>query len=219
MTGQFDVCARGSILTLLVVLKIFSTVLLGSLEFEHKDGGAIKLGLPFPLVYGSLPRVASGSIVSQLILNSSTRLTIYNYISNSPGVHFRGVCNGLGLPVGVVQYHLNRLTTQGLLTSRKDRKYRRYFEAKRFNKEEMSVISTLRSETTRRAVSTILENPRISHGSLASTLGISSQGLTWVMKRLKEEGAVVVERDCRYVRYSIPDDYRETLINCLRIVT
>ena len=210
---------RGSILTILVVLMIFSTVLLGSLEFEHKEGGAIKLGLPFPLVYGSLPRVASGSIVSQLILNSSTRLTIYNYISNSPGVHFRGICNGLGLPVGVVQYHLNRLTTQGLLTSRKDRKYRRYFEAKRFNKEEMSVISTLRSETTRRAVSTILENPRISHGSLASTLGISSQGLSWLMKRLKEEGAVGVERDCRYVRYSIPDDYRETLVDCLRIVT
>ena len=198
---------------------IFSTVLLGSLEFEHKDGGAIKLGLPFPLVYGSLPRVASGSIVSQLILNSSTRLTIYNYVSNTPGVHFRGICNGLGLPVGVVQYHLNRLTTQGLLTSRKDRKYRRYFEAKRFSKEEMSVISTLRSETTRKAVSTILENPRISHGSLASTLGISSQGLTWHMKRLKEEGAVGVESDCRYVRYSIPDDYRDNLVNCLRIVT
>ena len=209
---------RGSILTILVVLMIFSTVLLGSLEFEHKEGGAIKLGLPFPLVYGSLPRVASGSIVSQLILNSSTRLTIYNYISNTPGVHFRGVCNGLGLPVGVAQYHLNRLTSQGLLTSRKDRKYRRYFEAKRFSKEEMSVISTLRSETTRRAVSIILENPRISHGSLASTLGISSQGLSWLMKRLKEEGAVGVERDCRYVRYSIPDDYRETLVDCLRIV-
>lgn len=209
---------RGSILTILVVLMIFSTVLLGSLEFEHKEGGAIKLELPFPLVYGSLPRVASGSIVSQLILNSSTRLTIYNYISNSPGIHFRGVCNGLGLPVGVVQYHLNRLTTQGLLTSRKDRKYRRYFEAKRFSKEEMSVISTLRSETTRRAVSIILENPRISHGSLASTLGISSQGLTWVMKRLKEEGAVRVERDCRFVRYTIKDEYKETLVDCLEIV-
>jgi len=209
---------RGSTLTILVVLMILSIALLGSFEFENEEGSAMKLGHTLPLVYGSLPRVASGSIVGQLILNSSTRLTIYNYVSGSPGVHFRGVCSGLGLPVGVVQYHLNRLTSQGLLTSRKDRRYRRYFEARRFSMEEMEVISTLRSETTRRAVSTILESPRISHGALASTLGISSQGLTWLMRRLKEEGAVRVESDCRYVRYSINDEYMETLVDCLRIV-
>lgn len=209
---------RGSTLTILVVLMIFSLAILGSFEYEKKEGDATKLGPTLPLVYGSLPRVASGSIVGQLILNSSTRLTIYNYVSKTPGVHFRGICSGLGLHVGVVQYHLNRLANQGLLTSRKDRKYRRYFEARRFSKEEMEVISTLRNETTRRAVSTILESPRLSHGSLASTLGISSQGLTWLMKRLKEEGAVSVESDCRSVRYTIHDDYREILVDCLGII-
>ena len=74
------------------------------------------------------------------------------------------------------------------------------------------------SETTRRAVSTIFESPRISHGALASTLGVSSQGLTWLMRRLKEEGAVGVESDCRSVRYTINDEYRETLADCLGIV-
>ncbi len=197
---------------------IFSIAVLSSFEFGNEEGGSMKLGPTLPLVYGSLPRVASGSIVGQLILNSSTRLTIYNYVSNTPGVHFRGICSGLGLPVGVVQYHLNRLTSKGFLTSRKDRRYRRYFEARRFSKEEMGVICTLRSETTRRAVSTILESPRISHGALAATLGISSQGLTWLMRRLKDEGAVCVESDYRSLRYTIHDDYREILVDCLGII-
>ncbi len=209
---------RGSALTILVVLMILSLALTGSLVSESEEGGALKLGPTLPLVYGSLPRVASGSILSQWMLNSSTRLTIYNYVSGNPGVHFRGICSGLGLTVGVVQYHLNRLTSQGLLSSRKDRRYRRYFEARRFSEEEMEVFSTLRIETARRAISIILKSPRITHGALAAILGISSQGLTWVMGRLKEEGAVRVENDCRFVRYTIKDEYRETLVDCLGIV-
>ncbi len=209
---------RGSALTILVVLMILSLALTGSLTSTSEEGGALKLGPTLPLVYGSLPRAAWGSILSQWMLNSSTRLTIYNYVSGNPGVHFRGICSGLGLTVGVVQYHVNRLTSQGLLSSRKDRRYRRYFEARRFSEEEMEVISTLRSETARRAISIILESPRITHGELASKLGISSQGLTWLMVRLKEEGAVGVENDCRYVRYTIYDEYRDTLVDCLGIV-
>jgi hypothetical protein len=38
------------------------------------------------------------------------------------------------------------------------------------------------------------------------------------MRRLKEEGAVGVESDCRSVRYTINDEYRETLADCLGIV-
>jgi len=209
---------RGSALTILVVLMILSLAIMGSLAYESGEGGVMKLGPTVPLVYGAPPRVTSGGIVGQWMLNSSTRLIIYNYVSGSPGVHFRGICNGLGLSVGVVQYHLERLTSQGLLTSRRDRRYRRYFEARRFSEGEMEVISILRSETVRRAISIILESPRITHGSLASTLGISSQGLTWLMGRLKEEGAVGVESDCRYVRYTINEGYRETLVDCLSIL-
>lgn len=208
---------RGSALTILVVLMILSLALVGSLT-ENEERGAMKLGPTLPLVYGSLPRITSSGIMGQWMLNSSTRLIIYNYVSGSPGVHFRGICNGLGLSVGVIQYHLEHLTRQGLLTSRRDRRYRRYFEARRFSEEEMEVISTLRSETARRAISIILESPRITHGALASTLGISSQGLTWLMGRLKEEGAVGVESDCRYMRYTINEGYRETLVECLSIL-
>ena len=177
----------------------------------------MKLGLTSPHAYGVLPRVASGSIVGQ-ILNSSTRLMIYDYVLRNPGIHFRGICGGLSLTVGVVQYHLERLTGQGILTFRKDKRYKRYFETMKFSEDEMKVLSTLRKETARMTISILLETPRMTHGALASTLGISSQGLTWLIGRLKEGGIVETENTSRSVRYSINDENRETLYNCLRIV-
>ncbi len=209
---------RGSALTVLIVLMILSLSLLDHSSIENVEADFLGMSSTWPLFFGVPFNAEMGGLARQGILNSSTRLSIYNYVSGSPGIHFRGICSGLGLPVGVVQYHLERLTRHGLLTSRKDRRYRRYFEAGRFSEEERDVISTLRSETARRAISIILESPRITHGSLAATLGISSQGLTWLMGRLKEEGAVRVENDCRFVRYTIKDEYRETLVDCLEIV-
>lgn len=40
----------------------------------------------------------------------------------------------------------------------------------------------------------------------------------WLMGRLKEEGAVGVESDCRYMRHTINEGYRETLVDCLNIL-
>ena len=206
---------RGSALTILVILMIITLALTSPLASEIEEGRAMRLGPALPLAYGSLPRATPGSIVSQWALNSSTRLTIYNYVSGSPGVHFRGICSGLSLPVGVVQYHLNRLTGQGLLTSRKDRRYRRFFEARRFSEAEMDVISTLRSETARRALTVILESPRISHGAPASARGAGPPGRPGLWGRLTGAGVVGVASESRFVRYTINDECRETLIDCL----
>ena len=206
-----------SAISLLVVVMILSLSLSRSLNSESEKGDSMKLGLTLPHAYGVLPRIASGSIVGQ-ILNSSTRLMIYDYVLRNPGVHFRGICGGLGLSVGVVQYHLERLTGQGILTSRKDRRYKRYFETMKYSEDELKVISTLRKETARMTISILLETPRMTHRELTASLGISSQGLTWLIGRLKEEGVLEIEKTCRSVRYSIKAEYRETCVNYLRII-
>ena len=193
-------------LTILVILMILSLALSGSLAPESEEGGALELGPTLPLAYGSLPRIASGSIMGQWMLNSSTRLTIYNYVSGNPGVHFRGICSGLGLTVGVVQYHLNHLTSLGLLTSRKDRRYRRYFESGRFSETDIKVISALRNGTARKIFIILLGSPALRHADLASLLDISSQALTWQMKRLKASGLIEVESEGTRVRYSVTEE-------------
>ena len=140
-------------------------------------------------------------------LNQSTRMEIYNFVKNNPGTQFRGICNCLNLPIGTAQYHLDLLTKAGLLSVFRDGRYKRYFESKRFTEAEMTVISFLRRQTAGRILSILLEKLRISHKDLAQQLEISSQALTWQMKRLKDSGLVRCLREEMRVDYLLDDTY------------
>ena len=138
-------------------------------------------------------------------LNQSTRMEIYNFVKSNPGTQFRGICNSLNLPIGTAQYHLNLLTKVGLLSFFRDGRYKRYFESKRFTKIEMTVISFLQHQTAGRILSILLEEFQISHRDLAQQLEISSQALTWQMKRLKVLGLVGCLREEMRVNYFLDE--------------
>jgi len=138
-------------------------------------------------------------------LNQSTRMEIYNFVTNNPGIQFRGICNSLNLPIGTAQHHLDLLTKAGLLSFFRDGRYKRYFESKRFTKTEMTVISFLRRQTAGRILSILLEKVQISHRDLAQQLEISSQALTWQMKRLRDSGLVHGLREEVKVNYFLDE--------------
>jgi predicted transcriptional regulator len=73
--------------------------------------------------------VSAGLHNNSNVLNQPTRMEIYECAKSNPGIHFRGICSTLDLPIGVVQYHLNILTRVGLLQVHSDGQCRRYFEA------------------------------------------------------------------------------------------
>jgi predicted transcriptional regulator len=123
-------------------------------------------------------------------LNQSTRMEIYSFVKNNPGIQFRGLCNGLNLSVGVAQYHLGLLSKAGLLAIFKDGRYKRYFKSNKFTRREMIMISLLRHSTVKRLFSILSRNQPLWHRELASKLSISSQALTWQISRLEEKGLV-----------------------------
>lgn len=120
------------------------------------------------------------------LLNQTTRMDIYSFIKNNPGLHFRALSDYLGLPIGVLQYHLGLLVNGGLLSTYQDRRYKRYFESKRFMETEMKVISVLRNGTSGKILVALFEKPWMTHKELALQLGISSQALSWQMHRLEK---------------------------------
>lgn len=136
-------------------------------------------------------------------LNQQTRMEIYDFVKSNPGIHFRGICNSLSMPIGLVQYHLSVLSNAGLLLVLREGRYKRYFESKSFTKAEMKVISLLRHGTAGKILTILLEKQAISHKALASTLKISSQALTWQMNRLKEKGLVNSANEGMKVLYSL----------------
>jgi len=152
------------------------------------------------------------------LFNNSTRAEIYDFIITNPGVQFRGICDQLGLSIGLAEFHLGVLKKAGLVSFFRDGKYKRFFESRRFSNKEMSIISLLRHGTTRGILKTMLEGKKISHGELACQLSITSQGLTWQMNRLKENKVVQESKEGIRVIYRLEDAYSSVLSEIITLV-
>ncbi len=148
-------------------------------------------------------------------LDQPTRLQIYNYIKDNSGVHFRGICDCLGLSVGVVQYHLDVLEHAGLVTAFMDGQSKRYFEHSTIAKSDVKLISLMRHDTTAKILTVLTQNDSALHKDIAGYLGISSQALSWHMNELKKTGLVNAERTGVNVKYSLNDANIAALISLL----
>ncbi len=151
-------------------------------------------------------------------LNQSTRVQIYDLIVNNPGINFRGICNSLTLPFGVVQYHVGVLMRAGLVSARRDGRNKRYFESKKFSSKEMKVISLLRHQTAGEILTILSKDQTVSHRNLAQRLEISSQALTWHMKRLKEMGLITSLIDEVNVKYLLDEATVATVKRCINVI-
>ena len=178
-----------------------------------------------PSVKDAQPIILSAPLVIRVgfhedstFLNQSTRMEIYDFVKKNPGVHFRGICNNLGLPIGVVQYHLGLLTSAGLLSVYPDGRYKRYFCSKKFGENEMKIISLLRHETAGKILSTLLEKQSVSHKDLASKLGMSSQALTWQINRLRKMGVIDFVTERMKIRYLLDEENAATVKWCLDLI-
>jgi predicted transcriptional regulator len=208
--------------TSFIVLMVLSVSILGSMlkDDEHPlQVGLAGIGVDWASIFRSPLGIVSEPLDHPVLLNSSTRLVIFNFVTSNPGVHFRGICKSLGLPVGVAQYHLALLTNAGLLVSYRDRRYKRYLEAGRYSSEEVEVISAMRGGTAREILRALLEGQPTPHCELASTVEVTSQALTWQMKHLRASGLIEAKTDSRKVTYKISGDYLPTVAKLMDVIS
>jgi DNA-binding transcriptional ArsR family regulator len=154
--------------------------------------------LAYPTQFAANVPVAEGSGA----LSNCTRLRMYEFIKANPGMQFRGICNGLGLCIGLAQFHLGVLKKAGLISFVRDGRYKRYFESKKYSKMEISLICLFRRGIVRDIFRNLLDKKKMSHGELAQELSVTSQGLTWQMNRLKKARVIQVCTDRKNVIYS-----------------
>jgi len=147
----------------------------------------------------------SGYDRASALLNQTTRVDIYNFVQNNPGLHFRALSNYLRLPIGVLQYHLGLLVNGGLLSTYQNGRYKRYFESKKFTETEMKVISVLRNGTSGKILVALIEKPHMTHKDLATQLNISSQALSWQMNRLEKMDFIKRSVEGLNVKYSLDE--------------
>ena len=153
-----------------------------------------------------------------VLISNSTRMGIYDFIVANPGIQFRGICVGLGIVIGNAEFHLGILTKAGLISFIRDGKYKRFFVSKKFSQKEMKLISLLRHETIRAILKTLLAEKTVSRSKLASNLSITSQGLTWQMNRLRDEGVVKESWEGLKVTYFLNDASLQALPSLLCLI-
>jgi predicted transcriptional regulator len=144
-------------------------------------------------------------VAQPALITNSTRTEVYDFIVANPGIQFRGICTGLGIAIGTAEFHLGVLKKSGLISFVRDGKYKRFFATKKFSAKQIQLISILRHKTTRQILEIITNEKRVSHRKLASNLSMSSQGLTWQMHRLKQEGVIQETREGIRVHYSLKE--------------
>ncbi len=128
------------------------------------------------------------SIASAEESTSDAPEAIAGYVAATPGAHFSKIRDDLKLGTGETQHHLRELERSHSLESRKDGDYRRYFPANRFSEFEQVAFGYLRRETPRAMIIALLENPDLSAGELAESVGVSRPAISKYAAALEDDG-------------------------------
>jgi predicted transcriptional regulator len=202
--------------TLAALVLTFVLVLsFAALLQQQKDTLAFSANLlTFPVAFN----VGSAFSEKPAFSENFTRTMVLNFVKDNPGVQFRGICSGLGLSVGVVQFHLAVLQKTGLVSFIRKGRYKRFFAAGKFSRKEMGTIAELRLSTVKNILKALLEGKRVSHHDLAVQVSISSQGLTWQMNRLRETGLIQETRTGLSVTYMLEQTSVPTITEALTLL-
>jgi len=124
-------------------------------------------------------------------LGHHQRERIYRFIEGSPGVHFSGILRQLELSNGVVVHHLAALEREGLVRSRKDGQYRRYYpERARIPDKQVAGLSWFQMELLR----SIERSLGVTPSELAALHKASKQVVNYHLRHLERLGLVRVAR-------------------------
>lgn len=118
------------------------------------------------------------------VLSVASRRRIFECVSAHPGAHLRDVARRCTMPLGTSLYHLDYLETSGLVVSRRDGRYKRYFASHTVGRREKEVLSLLRHDAPRRLVEALLVRGPSTQRDLCDAVGVSRSTVSFHLNRL-----------------------------------
>lgn len=119
---------------------------------------------------------------------SEARDAIAGYVATTPGAHFSKVRDDLKLGTGEAQHHLRQLLDAGVVESRRDGDYRRFYPAEQFSSFEQVALGYLRRETPRGMLIELLRDPDATGSDLADALDVSRPTVSKYAASLEDAG-------------------------------
>lgn len=139
------------------------------------------------------------------ILSLASRKHIYAFVEENSGSHLREIARKCDLPLGTALYHLDRLEAEGLVTVRRDGRYKRYFPAQGLGRKEKDLLSAFRHAVPRRIGVVLLDVHAASQRELCGLIGVSRSTLSFHVNSLIARGIVRRERWRPENRYVLED--------------
>jgi len=136
-----------------------------------------------------------------------TRRRIYDFVVANPGSHLRAIKDELDMPMGQLEYHLHYLEQRGLLDSKEDRYYKRFYPVD-MGATDRRLLSAIRQEKPRQIVLIVLQQPGIDHKTLQKEMGIGASSLSFYMKDLIDKEVIDKKREGRRSLYTVKDPDR-----------
>jgi predicted transcriptional regulator len=139
------------------------------------------------------------------LLSLASRKKIYEHVEEHSGSHLREIGRKCGLPLGTALYHLDRLEAEGLLSVRRDGRYKRYFPSQGLGRKEKDLLSAYRHDVPRRIAHALLLVPSMTQRELCASLDVSRSTLSFHVNDLIRRGVLRRDLGHRENRYALED--------------
>lgn len=150
------------------------------------DWGRWKLLAPLVGLYSRLAK--------HRVLEQSTRDKLYALVKERPGIHLVALRDALGLSTTLAVHHLRMLERHGLITSRREGRWRRFFPV---GARLGAAAPAPLTELQRRIVQLARERGGVEYGDVVDLLGVSKQRVSYNVKVLSDMGVAKLEKDER----------------------
>jgi len=133
--------------------------------------------------------------MSEKVLDFDNRRRIYQFVLNSPGHHLRSIQRELEIPLVTLKYHLRTLEKSGLVITRKDKYYTRYYATERaLSENEKKIISYLRQEHQRKILLLLIDKPNSRFSDLVENFKLPQSTLSFYLTQLVDANLVIKKK-------------------------
>ena len=161
---------------------VASVTLIGLAYTAYSETGKFKMALFFLPLYTRLQKAA--------LLDNETRGMIRGCIITDPGIHYKAIMRNLKLSNGAAAYHLMTLEREGLVKSRADGRFKRFYPAE----FRQPVPSPSLSKLQKLILDTVQENEGISQSDISRQLEIPDSTINRHVNKMADEGFLRLER-------------------------
>jgi DNA-binding transcriptional ArsR family regulator len=86
--------------------------------------------------------------MDETTLEFKRRRELYEFIAHNSGLHMRDISRRMNIPFTSLKYHLRYLEKKGLIISKQDGKFNRYFISQEISEQEKKILNCVRKKAT-----------------------------------------------------------------------